>query len=86
VRAVAHLYHRGELDGDRGTRECIEFFRERWRGQHPVLWGEQLGQAELAEAIHCGLHGQELEAAPEGAPPGAPAACDDPSGSGKVAG
>jgi glycerol-3-phosphate dehydrogenase len=81
VRAVAHLYHRGELDADRGGRECIEFFRERWRGQHPVLWGEQLSQAELAEAIHCGLHGQELEAAPEGAPRGAPAACDDPSGS-----
>jgi glycerol-3-phosphate dehydrogenase len=80
VRAVAHLYHRGELTADRGARETVEFFRERWRGQHPVLWGEQLAQAELAEAIHCGLHGQELSAATEPAPGGAPAARTDPSG------
>ncbi|HEY3352201.1 MAG TPA: anaerobic glycerol-3-phosphate dehydrogenase subunit GlpA [Polyangia bacterium] len=60
VRAVAHLYDRGVLTGDRGLAESIDFFRERWRGQHPVLWGEQLAQAELAEAIHCGLHGDEL--------------------------
>ena len=59
VRAVAHLYDRGVLAGDRGLRESREFFRERWRGQQPVLWGEQLAQAELAEAIHCGLHGEE---------------------------
>jgi len=63
VRAVAHLYERGVLTSDRGVGECIQFFRERWRGQHAVLWGEQLGQAELAEAIHCGLHGEELVAA-----------------------
>jgi glycerol-3-phosphate dehydrogenase len=79
VRAVAHLYHRGELTADRGARETVEFFRERWRGQHPVLWGEQLAQAELAEAIHCGLHGQELSAATEPPPGGAPAARTDPS-------
>jgi glycerol-3-phosphate dehydrogenase len=59
VRAVAHLYDRGVLHGARGPRECAAFFRERWRGQHAVLWGEQLAQAELAEAIHCGLHGLE---------------------------
>jgi glycerol-3-phosphate dehydrogenase len=59
VRAIAHLYDRGEIRADAGLRECIRFFRERWRGQQAVLWGEQLAQAELAEAIHCGLFGEE---------------------------
>jgi glycerol-3-phosphate dehydrogenase len=59
VRAIAHLYDRGEICADAGLRECIQFFRERWRGQQAVLWGEQLAQAELAEAIHCGLFGEE---------------------------
>jgi glycerol-3-phosphate dehydrogenase len=60
VRVAAYLYERGLLSGDAGLREQREFFRERWRGQHAMLWGEQLAQAELAEAIHCGLHGYEL--------------------------
>lgn len=59
VRAIAHLYDQGEICADAGLRECIQFFRERWRGQQAVLWGEQLAQAELAEAIHCGLFGEE---------------------------
>jgi glycerol-3-phosphate dehydrogenase len=60
VRVIAHLYERGALTGQEGLREQREFFQERWRGQHAVLWGEQLAQVELAEAIHCGLHGYEL--------------------------
>ena len=60
VRVTAYLYEQGALSGEAGLREQREFFRERWRGQHAVLWGEQLAQAELAEAIHCGLHGYEL--------------------------
>jgi glycerol-3-phosphate dehydrogenase len=68
VRAVAHLYDRGILAADAGLRESMDFFSERWRGQHPVLWGEQLAQAELAEAIHCGLHVAELWARATAAP------------------
>ena len=60
VRVTAYLYEQGALSGEAGLREQREFFLERWRGQHSVLWGEQLAQAELAEAIHCGLHGYEL--------------------------
>jgi glycerol-3-phosphate dehydrogenase len=60
VRASAHLYERGLFTGAEGLSEQRHFLRERWRGQHAVLWGEQLAQAELAEAIHCGLHGYEL--------------------------
>jgi glycerol-3-phosphate dehydrogenase len=62
VRVIAHLYERGALRGEEGLHEQREFFRERWRGQHAVLWGEQLAQVELAEAIHCGVHGFELTA------------------------
>ena len=60
VRAVAHLYQRGDFQARRGIDEIVDFFRERWRGQHAVLWGEQLAQAELMEALHCGLFGEEL--------------------------
>jgi glycerol-3-phosphate dehydrogenase len=59
VRVIAHLYEQGALSGEAGLREQCAFFRERWRGQHAVLWGEQLAQVELAEAMHCGLHGYE---------------------------
>lgn len=60
VRAVAWLYQRGEFEAQRGMDEIIDFFTERWRGLLPVLWGEQLAQTELMEALHCGLFGAEL--------------------------
>jgi glycerol-3-phosphate dehydrogenase len=60
VRTVAHLYQQGEFQARRGLAEILDFFGERWRGQRAVLWGEQLAQAELTEALHCGLFGEEL--------------------------
>jgi len=60
VRTVAHLYQRGDFQARHGLAEIVDFFGERWRGQHAVLWGEQLAQAELMEALHCGLFGEEL--------------------------
>ena len=60
VRTAVHLYHKGEFQAQRGLAEMVDFLNERWRGQHAVLWGEQLAQAELTEAIHCGLFGEEL--------------------------
>jgi len=60
VRTAAHLYQRGDLEAAHGLAEIRDFLAERWRGQHAVLWGEQLAQAELAEALHCGLFGEEL--------------------------
>jgi glycerol-3-phosphate dehydrogenase len=59
-RTVAHLYNRGDFHARRGLAEILDFFGERWRGQRSVLWGEQLAQAELMEALHCGLFGEEL--------------------------
>ena len=60
VRTVAHLYQRGDFAATRGLAEIVEFIGERWRSQRAVLWGEQLAQAELMEALHCGLFGEEL--------------------------
>jgi len=62
MRTVAHLYNRGDFQARRGLAEIVDFFGERWRGQRAVLWGEQLAQAELMEALHCGLFGEELRA------------------------
>ncbi len=70
VRTVAHLYQRGDFQGRRGINEILNFLGERWRGQHAVLWGEQLAQAELMEALHCGLFGEELRGAPHADPAG----------------
>ena len=60
VRAAAHLCRREEFDATRSMSEIRNFIAERWGNQRPVLWGPQLGQAELAEAIHCGVFGEEL--------------------------
>ena len=63
-RVAAYLYDRGHLKGADGVAELSAFLRERWRGQQPLLWNIPLAQAELLEAMHCGLFGLELTAAP----------------------
>ena len=34
-----------------------DFLRGRFKGVQPVLWGEQMPQIELSEALHCSLMG-----------------------------
>jgi glycerol-3-phosphate dehydrogenase len=60
VRTAAHLYQKGDFQAAHGLAGIRDFVAERWRGQRAVLWGEQLAQAELTEALHCGLFGEEL--------------------------
>ncbi|MFU8769078.1 MAG: anaerobic glycerol-3-phosphate dehydrogenase subunit A [Desulfotignum sp.] len=55
ARALAHLYDNQTLSGSGGINEIKAFLRERWKGQQPIFWGDQLIQAELTEAMHCGL-------------------------------
>ncbi|MCF8114429.1 MAG: anaerobic glycerol-3-phosphate dehydrogenase subunit A [Desulfotignum sp.] len=55
ARVLAHLYDNKTLSGTDGILEIKSFLSERWKGQQPVFWGDQLIQAELTEAIHCGL-------------------------------
>ena len=82
VRTVAHLCQQGDFEAGRGLAEILDFIGERWRGQRAVLWGEQLAQAELMEALHCGLFAEELrgEEARDTGVPDAPRA--DPAGEG----
>lgn len=59
-RTVAYLYDQDYLDNKEGADELRGFLRERWRGQQPLLWNNSLAQAELLEAMHCGLFSLEL--------------------------
>jgi glycerol-3-phosphate dehydrogenase len=60
VRTAVHLCQRDDFPAARGLADVLDFVAERWRSQRAVLWGEQLAQAELTEALHCGLFGEEL--------------------------
>ncbi|MCP4118299.1 MAG: anaerobic glycerol-3-phosphate dehydrogenase subunit A [Desulfobacteraceae bacterium] len=60
TRVLAHMYNNGTLSGPDGANELKAFLNERWKGQKPIFWGDQLVQAELTEAMHCGLFGLEL--------------------------
>ncbi|PLX37773.1 MAG: anaerobic glycerol-3-phosphate dehydrogenase subunit A [Hyphomicrobiales bacterium] len=71
IRVTSHLYDRGVYDTSGGLVHLRDFVAERFKGVKPVLWGRQMPQSELAEAIHCGLMGLDrLEDEP-------PAAGDD---------
>ncbi|MEJ2156607.1 MAG: anaerobic glycerol-3-phosphate dehydrogenase subunit A [Desulfobacteraceae bacterium] len=61
LRVAAYLYDREALSKDQGIGALCAFLRERWRGQRPLMWDTALAQAELMEAMHCGLFGLELE-------------------------
>jgi glycerol-3-phosphate dehydrogenase len=54
------MYNNGRLSGPDGVDELKAFLNERWKGQQPIFWGDQLVQAELTEAMHCGLFDLEL--------------------------
>ena len=66
IRALSHLYNMDKFVADEGLKDLKTFLQNRWKGQRPVLWGSQLQQAELEEALHCGLFGLELQ--PGGCP------------------
>ena len=60
ARVMAHMYNTKERSKDEGIGDIKAFLRERWKGQRPIFWGHQLIQAELTEAMHCGLFDLEL--------------------------
>jgi len=57
IRVTSHLYERGVYDTPSGLEHMRAFLEERFKGVRPVLWGEQMPQMELAEALHCGMLG-----------------------------
>jgi glycerol-3-phosphate dehydrogenase len=61
LRLAAFLYDEGHLAGRTGIAELQAFLMERWRGRRSLMWDLEVAQAELLEAMHCGLLGLELE-------------------------
>jgi len=57
IRVNSYLYDCNIYDSRLGLAHIQNFIAERFKGTRPVLWGEQMPQMELAEAIHCGLLG-----------------------------
>ena len=66
VRVLAHMYDKEALTDSHGVDDIKAFLNERWKGQLPIFWGEQLIQAELTEAMHCGFFDLELVGDPHG--------------------
>lgn len=59
-RLCCLLYQRGAVKDKEGLEQMKSFLEQRWAGLRPVLWGRQLVQEQLQEAIQCGLFGLEL--------------------------
>jgi glycerol-3-phosphate dehydrogenase len=60
LRMAAHMANQGLLKDFEGIDEIKKFLDERWRGIQPLLWGQAVSQAELQEALHCGLLGLDV--------------------------
>ncbi len=66
LRTTGFLYGLGVFSDDRGIHELKTFLETRWKGLRPVLWGGQLVQEQLQEAVHCGLLNLETQTDPDG--------------------
>jgi glycerol-3-phosphate dehydrogenase len=54
-RATGILHGRDGIDAAAANDALLSFLRERWKGVHPVLYGDQLRQARLDDWIFHGL-------------------------------
>jgi glycerol-3-phosphate dehydrogenase len=54
-RTAALLHGHGEYDRSQANAALRAFVQERWKGQRPVLWGQQLRQARLDAWIFQGV-------------------------------
>jgi glycerol-3-phosphate dehydrogenase len=59
-RTMGFLYGLGVFKEGQGIQDLKAFLDARWKGLRPVLWGRQMVQEQLQEAIHCGLFDLEL--------------------------
>jgi len=59
IRIASHLYDKKHYTDTTGLYHMRDFFSERFKGMRSVIWGRQMAQMELAEALHCGLLGLE---------------------------
>ena len=51
-RAAGVLHQLRHLPVEQTNASLFDFLNERWKGQNPVLWGQQLRQARLNELIY----------------------------------
>ncbi len=61
LRVTSHLYDRNCVEGTQGVAELKSFIERRWRGFSPILWGLPAMQADLQEALYCGMMDMELQ-------------------------
>ncbi len=66
LRITSHLYDQKHVSGDRGIAELKAFVNRRWKGFSPMLWGLPLVQADLQEALYCGMLDLELNGSADG--------------------
>ena len=59
LRTTGFLYELGIFNEGRGIQDLRPSLNHAGKGLRPVLWGRQLVQEQLQEAIHCGLFGLE---------------------------
>lgn len=57
IRVASHLYDQGHYTDTKGLHHMKNFFNERFKGMQTIIWGQQMAQMELAEALHSGLLG-----------------------------
>jgi len=57
MRIASYLYDRGYYRDRSGLQHMKGFLNERFKGLRSIIWGQQMAQMELAEALHCGLLG-----------------------------
>jgi glycerol-3-phosphate dehydrogenase len=62
IRVTSYLYDKGVYNSQNGLSHLRDFVKERFKGVRPVLWGAQVAQMELAEALHCDLMGLDQQA------------------------
>ncbi|HET8874596.1 MAG TPA: anaerobic glycerol-3-phosphate dehydrogenase subunit GlpA [Gaiellaceae bacterium] len=56
-RATGILHAVERLDNDEANAALLSFLQERWKGVHPILYGDQLRQARLDDWIFQGVLG-----------------------------
>ncbi len=59
LRTTGFLYDLGVFREEQGIEDLKSFLQTRWKGLRPVLWGQQMVQEQLQEAIHCGMFNLE---------------------------
>ncbi len=60
LRVTGLMYDEAYLKGSQGLDNIRFLLTERFKGQKPLLWGSQLAQAELNEAMFCSFFGLDM--------------------------